>query len=60
MPALADLPAWKSAFELADNAQVVGSVTAMTSSAGTGDFPPGTPAGGTRRAFVRGDFAVTP
>lgn len=60
MPALADLPAWKPAFELVDNAQVVGSVTAVTSSAGAGDFPPGTPASGTRRAFVRGDFAVTP
>jgi hypothetical protein len=60
MPALADLPGWKRAFELADNVQAVGSVTAMTSSAGAGDFPPGTPTAGTQRAFVRADFAVTP
>ena len=60
MPNLADVTGWKSAFELADGAQIVGGVTAVTSSAGAGDFPPATPADGTKRAFVRSDFSVTP
>ena len=60
MPVLAGLPGWDAGFELAASEQVVGSVTAQTSSAGAGDFPPGVPASGTERAFVRTDFAVTP
>lgn len=60
MPDLAGLAGWKQAFALVGGAQVVGSVTAQTSSAGAGDFPPGTPAQGTERQFVRTDYAVTP
>jgi hypothetical protein len=60
MPDLAAVPGWKTAFELVPGAQVFGSVTAQTSSAGAGDFPPGTPAAGTSRTFVRADFSVTP
>jgi hypothetical protein len=60
MPDLTSAMGWKSQFELASAAQVVGGVTAMTSTAGAGDFPPATPASGTKRAFVRSDFSVTP
>lgn len=60
MPDLASVMGWKSAFELVGGAQVVGGVTAQTSSAGAGDFPPAIPASGTKRAFVRSDFSVTP
>ncbi|NVB85193.1 MAG: hypothetical protein HOV81_42900 [Kofleriaceae bacterium] len=61
MPDLSALPGWKAAFQLVSGAQVVGGVTALTSSAGTADFPTVTPpANGTERAFVRTDFAVTP
>jgi hypothetical protein len=61
MPDLAGLPGWKSALELAGGQPVAGSVTAFTSSVGPGDFPPSTPpTSGTKRAFVRSDFALTP
>ena len=60
MPNLADVMGWKAAFELADGAQIFGGVTAVTSTAGPSDFPPGTPADGTKRAYVRSDFSVTP
>jgi hypothetical protein len=60
MPNLASAGGWKSAFELSSSAQIVGGVTAMTSSAGAGDFPPAPPADGTKRTFVRSDFSVTP
>jgi hypothetical protein len=60
MPDLAGVMGWKPAFELSGSAQVVGGVTAVTSSAGAGDFPPGIPVDGTKRAFVRSDFSVTP
>ena len=41
--------------------QVVGGVTALTSNLGAADFPTVTPpVNGTKRAFVRTDFAVTP
>ena len=60
MPDLAAVMGWKTAYELVGGAPIVGGVTAQTSSAGAGDFPPGTPANGTKRAFVRSDYSVTP
>ncbi|HEY5944659.1 MAG TPA: hypothetical protein VIV40_04175, partial [Kofleriaceae bacterium] len=60
MPDLAGVTGWKPQFELVNGATVVGGVTAMTSTAGAGDFPPATPASGTKRAFVRSDYSVTP
>ena len=60
MPDLSALTGWKPAWQLALGTQVVGSVTAFTSSAGASDFPPGIPASGTDRVFVRADYAVTP
>lgn len=60
MPDLAALAGWKQALQLVEGAQIVGSVTAYTSSVGASDFPPGIPANGTDRAFVRADYAVTP
>lgn len=60
MPDLSALAGWKPALQLVEGAQIVGSVTAYTSSAGAGDFPPGIPANGTDRSFVRADYAVTP
>jgi len=60
MPDLSALTGWKPAFQLVGGSQVVGSVTAYTSSAGASDFPPGIPANGTDRTFVRADYAVTP
>jgi hypothetical protein len=60
MPDLSGVMGWKSAYALVSGAQVVGSVTAQTSSAGAGDFPPPIPANGTKRAFVRTDYSVTP
>ncbi len=60
MPDLAGVMGWKQAFELVSGAAIVGGVTAQTSSAGAGDFPPGIPGSGTKRAFVRSDFSVTP
>ena len=60
MPDLSGITGWKQAFEIVSGAQVVGSVTAQTSSAGAGDFPPALPADGTKRVFVRSDYGVTP
>lgn len=60
MPDLSMLTGWKSAFALVPGQQAFGSVTAYTSSAGASDFPPGIPANGTNRTFVRADYAVTP
>lgn len=61
MPDLAALTGWKPGFELLSGTQIVGSVTALTSSAGASDFPTVTPpANGTKRTFVRADFATTP
>jgi len=61
MPDLAAVPGWRSAFALVAGVQTYGSVTAQTSSAGAGDFPPATPgAAGTKRVYVRSDYAVTP
>lgn len=60
MPDLSAVTGWKSPLQLVEGAQIVGSITAFTSSAGAGDFPPGIPANGTDRTFVRADYAVTP
>jgi hypothetical protein len=60
MPDLSALTGWKPAWQLVAGTQVVGSVTAFTSSAGASDFPPGIPANGTDRSFVRADYAATP
>lgn len=60
MPDLAGLTGWKKDFELTSGQPAVGSVTAITSSAGAGDFPTGIPAAGTNRAFVRSDYGLTP
>ena len=60
MPELATLTGWKPAFEFQSNAQILGSVTAYTSSAGAGDFPGGVPANGTVRTFMRSDYSTTP
>jgi hypothetical protein len=60
MPVLSDLAGWKMAFQLASGATVTGGVTAQTSSAGAGDFPPGVPANGTDRTFVTSAFSVNP
>jgi hypothetical protein len=59
MPDLSALTGWKDAFHFASGS-IVGSVTAITSTAGAGDFPTGIPAKGTDRAFVRSDYAVSP
>ena len=57
MPDLTPVPGWKAAFQFV-GAPIVGGVTAETSSAGAGDFPPGTPVNGTKRVFVRSDYSV--
>jgi len=60
MPDLSGLPGWKQTFQLAGSAQILGGVTATTSSAGASDFPTGIPAAGTQRTFARSDYAVGP
>ncbi len=60
MPDLADVPGFEPAFAFVGGEQIRGSVTAQTSSAGAGDFPPGIPASGTERVFVRSDYGITP
>jgi hypothetical protein len=60
MPDLTTVMGWSPSFQFAGNAQIVGGVTAETSSAGAGDFPPGTPTSGTKRVFVRTDYGVMP
>lgn len=60
IPVLSDLAGWKAAFQFASGVAVTGAVTAQTSSAGAGDFPPGVPANGTDRTFVTSAFSVTP
>lgn len=59
MPDLSALAGWKDSFQFSSTG-IVGSVTAIRSSAGAGDFPTGIPAKGTDRVFVRGDFGVQP
>jgi hypothetical protein len=61
MPDLSALAGWKTAFQLVPFTQIVGSVTAVTSSAGAADFPTATPpAIGTQRTLARTDFATFP
>ena len=60
MPDLSGLAGWKQAFQLQNNVQINGGVTATTSTAGAGDFPTGTPTDGTQRTFVRSDYATGP
>ena len=60
MPDLSALVGWKTAFQLVSGQPVVGTVTAVTSSAGAGDFPTGIPVAGTDRVFVRTDYGLTP
>jgi hypothetical protein len=60
MPDLSQVTGFNLAYALVGGVDVTGSVTALSSSAGAGDFPPGIPANGTTRAFVRTDFDVTP
>jgi hypothetical protein len=58
MPDLSQLPGWSTAFQFVPGtvagakANPTGEVTAMTSSAGAQDFPPGPPAAGTKRVFA--------
>jgi len=59
MPDLSALTGWKDSFQFTSSS-IVGSVTAITSSAGPSDFPTGLPANGTDRAFVRSDYSVSP
>ncbi len=59
MPDLSTVTGWKSEFQLVPNVAVTGGVTAQTSSAGAGDFPPPPPANGTKRTFARSDFSVS-
>jgi hypothetical protein len=60
MPDLSKLAGWKPGFAFTGAVPIVGTVTAFTSTAGPSDFPPGIPTNGTRRAFVRSDYAITP
>jgi len=60
MPDFAMVPGWKDAYAFASSDGIVGSVTAITSTAGAGDFPTGVPANGTDRTFVRSDFVASP
>jgi hypothetical protein len=52
MPDLSQLPGWSTALQFVAGAKATGDVTAMTSSAGAVDFPPGPPAAGTMRVFA--------
>lgn len=61
MPDLSMLAGWDHALELVAGTAVNGSVTAATSSAGAGDFPPATPAqAGTQRVLVSAIWTATP
>ena len=61
MPDLSMLTGWNMGWQFQTGAQVLGSVTAQTSSGGIGDFPPPSPAAnGTQRAFVDSRWTVTP
>jgi len=60
MPDLSGLMGWRQSYQFVGGAQIVGGVTATTSSVGASDFPTGIPANGTKRTFVRSDYAVTP
>lgn len=61
MPDLSMLAGWDHALELVAGTAVNGSVTAATSSAGAGDFPPAMPApAGTQRVLVSAAWTATP
>jgi hypothetical protein len=60
MPDLADLDGWKEAWQLSPASKIAGSVTAVVSSGGAGDFPTGTPLAGTDRLFARSDYGISP
>lgn len=60
MPDLSALAGWKADFQLVSGSPIAGSVTAVTSTAGAADFLTGPPADGTKRAFVRTDYGITP
>jgi hypothetical protein len=63
MPDLSQLPGWSNALQFvtgAMGAMATGDVTAMTSSVGAMDFPPKSPAAGTKRVFAHSTFTVTP
>jgi hypothetical protein len=52
MPDLSQLPGWSTALQFVAGTKATGDVTAMTSSAGAVDFPPGPPVAGTTRVFA--------
>jgi hypothetical protein len=60
MPDLSQLPGWSTALQFVAGTMATGDVTAMTSSAGAMDFPPGPPAAGTKRVFAHSTFTATP
>jgi hypothetical protein len=60
MPDLSALAGWSANLQFATGTMVTGTVQAMTSSAGAGDFPAGKPTAGTTRTFVRSGWTVTP
>ena len=61
MPDLSQLTGWAPALQFVTGTQTAGTVQAMTSSVGAGDFPAATPpALGTARAFARSAYTVTP
>jgi hypothetical protein len=60
MPDLSGLTGWNAKLQPITGTQVVGTMQAMTSTAGVTDFPPARPTVGTQRAFVRSDWTVTP
>jgi len=60
MPDLSKLTGWNASLQLVTGTQAAGSVAAVTSSAGAGDFPLGIPTAGTKRTLVASDYTVTP
>jgi hypothetical protein len=59
MPDLSTVTGWKAEYGFTDDA-IDGSITAIRSTEGAADFPPGIPAAGTQRVFVRTDFDLAP
>jgi hypothetical protein len=61
MPDLSALSGWDAQLQLHTGTEVTGTVRAMTSSAGSGDFPAVSPAAsGTQRTFAQASWTVTP
>jgi hypothetical protein len=58
-PDLSTVTGWKAEYDFAA-VPIGGSITAIRSTAGPGDFPTGIPAAGTQRVFVRTDFDLDP